>query len=357
MIHKERLHSVIGHMEREQIPCLLVTSPASVAYLTGRWVQPGERMLALMVKQTGEVRLFANRLFALSGDETLPLTEYDDTDDCIDCLAEALPGGVVGIDKFWPSQFTLRLMAARPDIRPVVGSRPVDEARLIKDAAFIGQMRRSSLANDECLRRLIPTLRAGDSEKDVCRRYADLAGELSASGPSFDPLVCFGANCAEPHHISDGTRLQEGQTVILDLGLDLDSALSDMTRTVVLGRATDEMKRVYDLVLRANEAGRQAARPGVPMCEIDRAARRVIEEGGYGPYFIHRTGHGIGLEVHEIPDVSATNRTPAQPGMIFSIEPGIYLPGRFGVRIEDLMLVTEAGGECLNRLPRELIEL
>ena len=216
-------------------------------------------------------------------------------------------------------------------------------------------MRASSRANDECLRRLIPTLCAGDTEKQVCRRYADFAEELGALGPSFDPLVCFGANCAEPHHGSDNTPLQENQTVILDLGLNLDGAMSDMTRTVVLGKATDEMKRVYDLVKKANEAGRRAVRPGVPMCEIDRAARRVIEEGGYGPYFIHRTGHGIGLEVHEIPDVSATNQTVAQPGMIFSIEPGIYLPGRFGVRIEDLMLVTEDGGECLNALPRDLI--
>lgn len=355
MIDKERLARVLRNMEKEHIPCLLVTSPASVAYLTGQWIHPGERMLALMVKQDGEARLFANRLFALSGDESLPLTEYDDTDDCIACLAEALPGGVVGVDKFWPSQFTLRLMAARPDIRPVVGSRPVDEARLIKDAAFIDRMRASSRANDECLRRLIPTLRAGDTEKQVCRRYADFAEELGALGPSFDPLVCFGPHCAEPHHGSDNTPLQENQTVILDLGLNLDGAMSDMTRTVVLGRATDEMKRVYDLVKKANEAGRRAVRPGVPMCEIDRAARRVIEEGGYGPYFIHRTGHGIGLEVHEIPDVSATSQTVAQPGMIFSIEPGIYLPGRFGVRIEDLMLVTEDGGECLNALPRDLL--
>lgn len=357
MINKERLARVLRGMEAERIPCLLVTSPASIAYLTGQWIQPGERMLALMLRENGEARLFANRLFALSGDKALPLTEYDDTDDCIACLAEALPDGTVGIDKLWPSQFTLRLMAARPDIRPVVGSRPVDDARLIKDAPFIERMRRSSQANDECLRRLIPTLCAGDTEKAVCRRYTDLAEALGASGCSFDPLVCFGANCAEPHHASDGTRLQENQTVILDLGLNLEGAMSDMTRTVVLGRATDEMKRVYDLVKKANEAGRKAVRPGVPLSEIDRAARRVIEEGGYGPCFIHRTGHGIGLEVHEIPDVSAASTMVAQPGMIFSIEPGIYLPGRFGVRIEDLMLVTEEGGECLNALPRELIEL
>jgi Xaa-Pro dipeptidase len=133
--------------------------------------------------------------------------------------------------------------------------------------------------------------------------------------------------------------------------------MSDMTRTVVVGKATDEMKRVYDLVRRANEAGRRAARPGAEMREIDFAARKVIEDAGYGKYFIHRLGHGIGLEVHEPMDASATNARLARAGMTFSVEPGIYLPGKFGVRIEDLVCVTEDGCETLNELGRELIEL
>ena len=127
-----------------------------------------------------------------------------------------------------------------------------------------------------------------------------------------------------------------------------------MTRTVFFGEPTDEMKKVYQIVEQANAAGRAAVRPGVPMKEFDRAARKVIEDAGYGEYFIHRTGHGIGLETHEHPDNSATSEIIAKPGMIFSVEPGIYLPGRFGVRVEDLIAVTETGGETLNHLTKEL---
>ena len=344
-------------MEASGLACILVSAPHSVYYLTGRFIAPGERMLALMIKTSGEVCLFANRLFAQSPAPDMPLVEFDDTDDPVALLAERLPAGKIGIDKAWPSQFTIRLMEARRDITPVLGSAPVDEARLLKDAEEIALMRESSRMNDEALRRLIPTLKAGDTELGVGARYVDIARALGAAGPSFEPLVCFGAGCAEPHHDSDGTVLENGQTVILDLGLSHRRMMSDMTRTVVLGRATDEMKRVYDLVKAANAAGRAAARPGVPMSHIDRAARKVIEDGGYGKYFIHRTGHGIGLEVHEPTDVSAANPTLARPGMCFSIEPGVYLPGKFGVRIEDLVALTEDGAETLNCLERELIEL
>jgi len=356
-MNTSRLARVIANMEKMSLGCILVSAPHSVYYLTGRFIAPGERMLALMIKADGEVCLFANRLFAQSPAPDMPLIEFDDTDDPIALLAAKLPAGRVGVDKLWPSHFTIRLMEARPDITPVIGSAPVDDARLYKDADEIALMRRSSRMNDEALRRLIPTLKIGDTELAVGARYTDIARELGASGPSFSPLVCFGAGCAEPHHDTDGTVLEMNQTVILDLGLYYERMASDMTRTVVMGKATDEMKRVYDLVKAANAAGRAAARPGVPMSEIDRAARRVIEDGGYGKYFIHRTGHGIGLEVHEPTDVSSANHIIAQPGMCFSVEPGIYLPGKFGVRIEDLVTVTEDGAETFNTLERELIEL
>jgi len=356
-MNKSRLARVISNMEAMDLSCILVSAPHSVYYLTGKFIAPGERMLALMIKADGEVCLFANRLFAQTAEPDLPLVEFDDTEDPIAILAAKLPAGKVGVDKLWPSHFTIRLMEARRDITPVIGSAPVDDARLLKDADEINLMRESSRLNDEALRQLIPTLKIGESELTVCNRYADIARSLGASGPSFEPLVCFGAGCAEPHHESDGTLLTMDQTVILDLGLSWKRMASDMTRTVVMGKATDEMKRVYDLVKAANAAGRAAARPGIPMCEIDRAARKVIEDGGYGKYFIHRTGHGIGLEVHEPTDVSSANMTIAKPGMCFSVEPGIYLPGKFGVRIEDLVVLHEDGAETLNALERELIEL
>lgn len=356
-MNPKRLACVVKNMEKAGLSCILVSAPHSVYYLTGLMVHPGERMLALMIKKTGEVRLFANRLFALSAQPDLPLTEFDDTDDCVRILAAHLPAGKIGVDKLWPSQFTIRLMEARPDLTPVLGSDPVDEARMIKDADEIARMRESSHMNDTVVARLISSLRAGDTELDISARYVKYAKEAGGAGVSFEPLICFGKHCAEPHHASDETKLASGETVILDVGLSHARMMSDMTRTVVLGKATDEMRRVYDIVKRANEAGRRAVRPGVEMRAIDNAARTVIEDAGYGAYFIHRLGHGIGLEVHEPMDASRANARQARAGMTFSIEPGIYLPGRFGVRIEDLVCVTEDGCETLNHLDRDLIEL
>ena len=351
-MNQSRVNRVVELMKRDHLPCILVSATESVNYLTGRWISPGERMLALVITDKGGVRLFANKLFMQQAAPDLPLTEYDDTEDCVSILADALPKdvGALGIDKRWPSHFLIRLMEKRPDIQMKLGSAPVDDARMCKDADELDAMRRSSRLNDEVLKKLMSTVRAGETERQLAERYVEIARSMGAAGYSFQPLVCFGANCAEPHHDSDDTPLKEGDSIIFDVGLDLNHAMSDMTRTMFFGAPTDEMKRVYELVRRANLAGKAAVKPGARLCDVDHAARQVIEEAGYGEYFIHRTGHGIGLEVHEPPDVSAVCERPLEPGMIFSIEPGIYLSGKFGVRIEDLVTVTEDGCEVLNQL-------
>ena len=344
-----RIEKVIRNMRARGLKQLIVTSPANVFYLTGVWCEPFERMLALHVKDDGNVKLYANRMFALNGLTDVPMVEYEDTDDCVSILAPDILPGKVGIDKTWHSHFTIRLMEARPDVIPALGSAPLDEARLCKDAEELELMRVSSQKNVEVCTRIAAALREGVTEKDIQSLYNKIALELGASGPSFTPLICFGPNGAEPHHDSDQTTLKQGDTVIMDVGLIWKYYCSDMTRTVQFGEVTDEQKRVHDLVTKANRAGIAACRPGVKMKDIDRAARRVIEDAGYGPYFTHRTGHGIGLDEHEFPDCSSVSETLTRPGMIFSIEPGIYLPGRFGVRVEDLVAITEDGCEVLTR--------
>lgn len=348
-----RINRVIENMNRCGLDQILVTATPSVYYLTGKWVNPGERMLALYLNSNGDVQLYANRLFALSGSEGLPLVEFDDTEDSVKILADRVKAGKLGVDKTWPSHFTIRLMEARSDVRPVLGSAPVDDARMCKDAQEIELMREASRLNDEALRRSYACLQEGMTELELQDAYLKNAKAAGGDGASFTPITCFGANCAEPHHDNDETRLKKGDSVILDVGLMHKRYCSDMTRTVFFGSAMDEEKKVYEIVRRANEAGRAAVKPGLPMCEFDRAARKVIEDAGYGAYFIHRTGHGIGLEVHEHPDNSATSQIIAKPGMCFSVEPGVYLPGKFGVRVEDLVTVTEDGCETLNQLEHD----
>ena len=356
-MEKERIVRVAERMKKMGLAQTLISSPASMFYLTGKWIFPGERMVALYLNDLGEATLFANRLFALSGTVDIPLIEYDDTEDCVAILAEHLMPGKIGIDKDWPSRFTIRLMQARDDLTPVIGSPCVDQTRLYKDEKELQFMRESSLKNDASILNTIRQLKLGLTEAQAGDIYLKESAAQGSTGPSFDPLICFGPNCAEPHHVTDLSVLKPGDSVIIDVGLTWQSYCSDMTRTVFMGKATDEQKRVYDLVRAANAAGRAAVHPGVPMKEIDRAARKVIEDAGYGKYFIHRTGHGIGLEVHEFPDVSASSEAIAMPGMCFSVEPGIYLPGKFGVRVEDLVAVTEDGCETLNQAPRDLVEI
>ena len=343
----ERINRVIENMRACGLKQIIVCAPASVYYLSGAWCEPFERMLALLVRDDGTLKLYGNRLFALRGVTDIPLVEYEDTDDCVAVLAPDVWPGAIGIDKTWPSHFLIRLMEMRPDVTPVLGSQPIDDARMIKDEQELELMRISSRMNVEVCTRIGEALHEGVTEKEIQALYNQIALELGSEGPSFTPLICFGPNGAEPHHDSDGTRLKRGDTVIMDVGLLWKHYCSDMTRTVHFGPATDEQKRVHEIVTAANRAGIAACRPGVPMKDIDRAARKVIEDAGYGEYFTHRTGHGIGLDEHEFPDCSAVSGIVARPGMIFSIEPGIYLPGKFGVRVEDLVAITGDGCEVL----------
>jgi Xaa-Pro aminopeptidase len=194
---------------------------------------------------------------------------------------------------------------------------------------------------------------AGRSESDVSHDLADLLRAHGHSQVDFT-IVASGPNGANPHHLASERVIQEGDMVVLDYGGLMDGYGSDTTRTVHVGEPSDEERRVHEIVRRAQQAAFEAVRPGVACQEIDRAGRRIINEDGYGAYFIHRIGHGIGMTTHEPPYMVEGETSPIVPGMCFSIEPGIYLPGRFGVRIEDIVAATDQGARRLNDNPREM---
>lgn len=353
-MNRERIKRVLYNMEQEGLDQILVSSTASVYYLTGLWVEPMERMLALYLDTDGRVILFANALFGIGPQEGMELVIHGDADTPTRELASRLRSGRLGVDKFWPSKFLIGVLEERADIRPVLGSGPVDAARMYKDAAEIAAMRRASRINDGVMERALHALHDGVSEAEMAALVETLYARQGADRSMEGQVVCFGANGADPHHAPDATRLQRGDSMVFDIFIPIDRYWCDMTRTAFWGEADAEQRRVYETVRAANQAAEAVIRPGIPLREVDRTARRVIEEAGYGPYFTHRLGHGCGLECHEPPDNGASSEAVAAPGMVFSVEPGIYLPGKCGVRVEDLVLVTEDGCEVLNAYPKEL---
>ena len=353
-MNQSRLKRVCANMEAQGLSQILVTSTASVYYLTGVWVEPMERLLALYLDLEGRCILYGNALFGLEEQEGLELAIHSDSDDPCARLAEELRPGVLGVDKSWPSRFLISLLDSRRDVRPVLGSAPVDQARMYKDPEEIALMQAASRINDQVMEAAVSALREGVREDEMAALVETLYREQGADRSGEGQLVCFGPNGADPHHGPGRTPLKSGDSVVLDIFTPIRRYWCDMTRTVFFQEADPEQRRVYEVVKEANLAAEAAIRPGVPLREVDRAARQVIEEAGYGPRFTHRLGHGCGLDCHEPPDNSASSEGICQPGMVFSVEPGIYLPGRLGVRIEDLVLVTEDGCQVLNAAPKDL---
>lgn len=348
-----RVAPITAHMKAAGLEQLIVTSTTSLFYLTGLWVEPHERMIALLLKADGSAHLFGNEIFGLTSTPGLPLTTHKDGADPVADLAQALSPGKLGVDKFWYAKFLIPLMARRPDVAVVEGSFPIDLCRMTKDETERAAMRHSSAMNDQVIHAAISAIREGVRENELA---ALVNREFLARGADCEgtQLVCFGPNGADPHHSGDSTVLKPGDSVIFDIFTPISRYWCDMTRTVFFRTADKELRKVYETVRAANLAAEAMIRPGVPMRDIDAAARRVIGEAGYGNYFHHRLGHGCGLECHEPPDNSASCDLPAQPGMVFSVEPGIYLPSVLGVRIEDLVLVTEDGCEVLNAASKDL---
>lgn len=351
----ERLKRIIKNMEKHNLQQILITSTSSIFYLTGKWIEPGERMLALYINTNGTIKLFINELFPIECND-LDVEIYKDGENPIKRLLNVIDyNKKLGIEKEWPSHFLISLINEKSTIKFINGSPIIDEVRMIKDAEEIAAMKEASKINDKVIKDLIENVIPKNiSEKKACKLLDELYEKYGTDSFSFYPLIAYGSNCAEPHHNSNNSYLKDGDTIIMDIGGRTNYYCSDMTRTVFYKKVKDEHKKIYDIVLEANQMAIASVKPGVRFCDIDRAARDVISKAGYGKYFTHRTGHNIGIDVHEFPDVSEVNPMIVQKGMIFSIEPGIYLPGDMGVRIEDLVLVTNSGCEVLNSYPKEM---
>jgi Xaa-Pro aminopeptidase len=254
-------------------------------------------------------------------------------------------------------EFSL-ISEAAPDVVVVSGEETLAKLRMQKDRGELEAMRRAVDIAQKALDATLPEIKIGLTEQQVAE---ELTLQLLKAGCDpqvpFSPIVSSGPNAANPHATPSERKLASGDLLVIDWGASFNGYISDITRTFALGKLEPEYEHICKVVLEANTAGRKFAKPGIEAEQLDQATRKIIDTAGYGKYFTHRTGHGIGMEGHEDPYIRAGNQLILEPGMTFTIEPGIYLPGRNGVRIEDDVVITPTGCESLTTLPREVRQL
>jgi Xaa-Pro aminopeptidase len=338
---------------------MVVAPSADLVYLTGYDPPPLERLTCLVLRPDHDpvvvLPLLERQLAEDAGvGELAEVRAWNDTDDPYVAVA-ALVGEadrVACSDRMWASHL-LRLQQATGETRYESASAVLGTLRAVKDRRERSLLKRAARYADEAFARVIQQRLETRTERDVAGLLADLLLETGNDEVAFT-IVGAGPNGASPHHEPTGREIHAGDAVVMDFGGRTGGYCSDISRTVMVGKPSWDVRRVFDIVREAQEEAFLAVAPGVPAEEVDRAARRVIDREGHGELFLHRTGHGIGLEEHERPYIVEGNDELLEPGMCFSIEPGIYVPDEFGVRIEDIVMVTENGADRLNHASRDL---
>jgi len=368
---EDRIARARARMDELGVDVLLLSVGADLPYFTGYTAMPLERLTMLVLPRDGEATLVVPALEAPRVEarpEAFTIRAFAETEDPVAIVARlarsagagARAGAGAGAgpstaaigDRTWAT-FVLGLQEALPRTAFLPASRVTSPLRAVKDDAEVDALRAAARVVDTVALAMRERPFAGRTEADISRELVDRMLEGGHERANF-AIVASGPNAASPHHEPGHRVVEPGDSVVCDFGGTMAGYCSDITRTFVVGRPGGELADLYEVLFRAQEEGVRAARVGVSCEAVDAAARTVIAAAGYGDYFIHRTGHGIGLEEHEDPYLVSGNATPLAPGHAFSVEPGIYLPGRCGARIEDIVVATETGPLRLNEAPREL---
>ncbi len=352
-----RLAAMRRLMDSTSTDALLASVGADLPYLTGYEAMPLERLTMLVLTMDRQPVLLVPELEAprvVERPDVFAVRAWGETEDPVGIAARLLDGvgSVVIGDQTWAT-FVLALEERLPGVRFDVASPLTRELRMRKDAQELDTLRRAAHATDRVAARLREMRFSGRTEAELSRLVATMVVEEGHQAATFS-IVASGPNGASPHHEAGPRVIEEGDAVVVDFGGKLDGYCSDTTRMFHVGEPTSEYREVFAVLGDAQAAAVDAVRPGATADGVDRTAREIIIAAGHGERFIHRTGHGIGLDAHEHPYIVEGNDFELEPGMTFSIEPGIYLSGRYGMRIEDIVAVTDNGAERLNRSDRSL---
>ncbi|NDI33251.1 M24 family metallopeptidase [Chengkuizengella sediminis] len=355
-----RIKKLVDYMEHQSVDVLLITQPKNVYYFTGFLTDPHERFMGLVLIKGEDPFLFLPLLDAGNAETVSSVRKiysHDDAENAYEVLQRYLPSNIstLGLEK---NHLTVKSYEAVVGIAKAGEIHEIDELlqemRVSKSQDEIAKIKKAIQITEEALRLTIPKIKLDVTEMEVVAELEYQIKRLGTQGPSFSSIVLAGEKAGHPHGHPGDRKIKTGEFLLLDFGVILDGYVSDLSRTFAIGEINDQLKDIYDTVLQANLQAIESVRPGEPIANVDLSARAVIENRGYGQYFINRVGHGFGMEIHEHPSVHSKAEGLLREGMTFTIEPGIYNPKLTGVRIEDNVVVTKDGVNVLSTFPKEL---
>ncbi|MFF2755189.1 M24 family metallopeptidase [Psychrobacillus sp. NPDC058041] len=362
----KQVEKIQNYLQSSNIDAAFITTPDNVFYFTGFRSNPHERLLGVLIFKEATPFIICPQMEvpdALAAGWTGDIVGHQDTENAWDILVQTISNkvGVINSLAIEKAHMTVERQEAIQERIPSIQISRVDEKinelRVIKSEEELVNMRKAAELADYAVEVGCKEIAEGKTELEILNAIELAVKEKGASQMAFDTMVLSGPKTASPHGNPGDRKIQKGDLVLFDLGVIYNGYCSDITRTVAFGEPSADKREVYETVRRAEEAAVNAVKPGITAMALDKIARDVITEAGYGEYFTHRLGHGLGISVHEFPSITGVNDMKLETGMVFTIEPGIYHPDITGVRIEDDVVVTEDGVEVLTKFPKELIIL
>ncbi len=366
-MNQERLKKLNSQVLAHGFDGIALMPGPNMVYISGIHTHVSERPIILFIPADDEPAIIIPTLEAMkardAGIREERIFDWGDEEGYTGAFQRAcaqleLSDYLLGVEALHMRILELELLQRYAPGLTIAHVEPVMTAlRIVKDDSELAAMQKAAEVAERAIDSLLSRIAIGQTEKEIAVLLTEEWVKAGSEGNPFGPIVSCGPNAGSPHAVPTSRPIQEGELLVIDWGAVVDGYPSDITRTFAIGEVEPEFVQIHEIVRAANAAAKEIARPGVTGSELDRAARDVIEDSGYGPYFIHRTGHGLGLEIHEPPYIVKNNNQPLEPGAVFTIEPGIYLADRVGVRIEDDIVITESSCRSLTSYPRKLITI
>lgn len=362
-INDTAMNKLLTLMRKNGVDATFIVPGPNLFYFTGLKIKQSERLTFIVILKNGEVHSLVpeveqDKFKAVFGNDVINYKDEEGIEDALQQLKSVLPNGDLKISMEYSNcRVTEYQVFQSLGCELIDADHLINSLRLIKEDEELVELESAVHVLEESFKATLPYIKPGVLEIEVAAQLEYEMKKRGSTGTPFETIVASGSRGASPHGRASGKKIEAGELVIIDFGCIVNGYVGDICRTLAVGKISGEARKIYEIVKEAQQHAVSLVKPGVTAGKIDDAARQIIHSHGYGEYFNHRTGHGLGINPHEEPYIMQNNEKTLEPGMVFSVEPGVYLPNKFGIRIEDTIAVTEDGGKNLMNLEKDLVEV